>query len=355
MGLFGPIDSWARPGHSAAGVLASIALSVLAWPLLTVGAQGPAADITGSITPHKSILSGPTATLTREGDKLVITGSVAMLFNTGSFSGPNRAQKVNRSRLTPDGVTVSSGFDGIRARLAALRTPSAASGSTTIAMGTVPPIGAIRVISVNPDGTPVEGDALATGSVQVASLDPTASAALGAIDQVVPMAPVPMTATPQLAYARETTPPTPTELAFDKFGGKVTTADIKCMADAIYFEARGESYRGQVAVGQVVMNRLHHPIYPKDICQVVYQNQQMRNACQFSFACDGIPETINDPKSWKQAEEIAHGVISGSLYLTEVGKATHYHATYVYPDWAPRLKRVTKIGHHVFYQFKRYA
>ena len=353
MGLLGPIDSWARPGHSLAGVLASLALSVLCWPLLTAGAQGPGMDVTGSIAPHRS--SGPTATLTREGDKVVITGSVAMLFNTGSFSGPNRAQKVNRSRLTPDGVTISSGFDGIRARLASLRTPPASSGSTTIAMGTVPPIGAIRVISVNPDGTPVEGDALATGSVQVASIDPTASAALGAIDQVVPMAPVPMSATPALAYARETTPPSPTDLAFDKFGGKVTTADVKCMADAIYFEARGESYRGQVAVGQVVMNRLHHPIYPKDICQVVYQNQQMHNACQFSFACDGIPETINDPKSWKQADEIARGVISGSLYLTEVGKATHYHANYVYPDWAPRLKRVAKIGHHIFYQFKRYA
>jgi spore germination cell wall hydrolase CwlJ-like protein len=127
------------------------------------------------------------------------------------------------------------------------------------------------------------------------------------------------------------------------------------MAQAIYFEARGESYRGQVAVGQVVMNRLAHPIYPKDICQVVFQNQQMHNACQFSFACDGRPETVTDEKSWKQADEIAKGVINGSLYLPEVGKATHYHANYVYPDWAPRLKRVAKIGHHIFYQFKRTA
>jgi hypothetical protein len=332
MGLFGPIDSWARPGHSAAGIVASVALSVLCWPLLTAGAQGPGVEITGTIARHQP--GGATATLTREGDKVIITGSVAMLFNTGSFTGPNRAEKVSRARLTPDGVTVSSGFDRIRARLAALRSPSG-SGSA-LPMANAP-------------------SAVATGSVQVASLDPNASAAPGAIDQLVPMAPVPMTATPALAYARETTPPSPTDLAFDKFGGKVTTADIKCMADAIYFEARGESYRGQVAVGQVVMNRLHHPIYPKDICQVVYQNQQMRNACQFSFACDGIPETVNDQKSWKQADEIARGVISGSLYLTEVGKATHYHANYVYPDWAPRLKRVAKIGHHIFYQFKRRA
>ena len=125
------------------------------------------------------------------------------------------------------------------------------------------------------------------------------------------------------------------------------------MATAVYFEARGESYRGQVAVGQVVMNRLAHRLYPSTICGVVYQNQSMRNACQFSFACDGIPETITDQKSWKQAQEIAKGVINGSLYLPEVEKATHYHANYVYPDWAPRLKRVTKIGHHIFYKFKR--
>src|SRR3569833_3391823 len=104
MGLFGPPDSWARPGHSVAGVVASVALSVLCWTLLTVGAQGPGVDITGSITPRKSVVAGATATLTRDGDKVVLTGSVAMLFNTGSFSGPNRAEKVNRARLTPDGV-----------------------------------------------------------------------------------------------------------------------------------------------------------------------------------------------------------------------------------------------------------
>src|SRR5690242_18173928 len=98
MGLFGPIDSWARPGHRVAGVVASVALSVLCWPLLTVGAQSPTLEITGSNAPQKS--AGPAARLVREGDKVVILGSVAMLFNTGSFTGPNRAEKVNRARLT---------------------------------------------------------------------------------------------------------------------------------------------------------------------------------------------------------------------------------------------------------------
>jgi spore germination cell wall hydrolase CwlJ-like protein len=86
---------------------------------------------------------------------------------------------------------------------------------------------------------------------------------------------------------------------------------------------------------------------------VVFQNQHMRNACQFSFACDGIPEAVTEKKPWAQAEEIAKGVINGTLYLTEVGASTHYHATYVYPHWAPKLKKNTKIGRHIFYQFKR--
>ena len=125
------------------------------------------------------------------------------------------------------------------------------------------------------------------------------------------------------------------------------------MATAIYFESRGESYRGQVAVGQVVMNRVGHKLYPSTICAVVYQNKSKRNACQFSFACDGIPDRVYDRKAWDQAEEIAKGVVAGDLYLTEVGYATHYHATYVSPQWAPRMKKVTKVGLHVFYQFKR--
>ena len=330
-GLFGPFSSWARPNHSVVGVFASLMLSVLAWPTLTTGVQGP-----GVWVDAPAPVAAPehaTAQLIRTGNDVTITGSVDVLFKSGSFLGPNEAEKTNRARLTPDGVTVSASFDEVRTRLATMRLPGGAQ-----------PTPDQRVASNNAPAT--------TGSIG-------GSAAVAAIDQVVPMAPVPMMATPQLAYARETTAPTgglplgdPT---VDKYGNAVTTKDIYCMSQAIYFEARGEPYRGQIAVGQVVMNRLHHPIYPKDICQVVFQNQQMRNACQFSFACDGIPETVTEPAAWKQAEEIAKGVITGAMYLPEVGKATHYHATYVYPDWAPRLKRVAQIDHHIFYQFKRNA
>ncbi|HEY0919883.1 cell wall hydrolase, partial [Devosia sp.] len=167
-------------------------------------------------------------------------------------------------------------------------------------------------------------------------------------------APMPRTLSQQIAYARADLPATVfdgTVRASD--GKKVSAKELNCMATAIYFEARGESYRGQVAVGQVVMNRVKHKLYPATICAVVFQNQHRRNACQFSFACDGIPERVYDKKAWVQAEEIARGVIAGDLYLSEVGYATHYHATYVHPHWAPRMKKVTKIGQHVFYHFKR--
>jgi len=327
MGLIGLIAAWTRPGHSPASLVAAAVLSIMAWPLLTAAAHGPGIEA-GAPAIKKPV---QVATLSRQGDELIITGSVAALFNTGNFAGPNRAEKVNRARLTPDGTTVSAGFAAMRTQLAELRNPQPSPSALASAMQR------------------------GGGTVEVASIDPSQNAALGAIDQIVPLPPMPMMATPQLAYARDTTPATAFDFSIDKFGKKVSQKDIWCMATAIYFEARGEAYRGQVAVGQVVMNRVAHPIYPKSICQVVFQNQQMHNACQFSFACDGIPETINDPVAWKQADTIARGVISGSLYLPEVGKATHYHANYVYPDWAPRLKRVTKIGHHIFYQFKRSA
>ncbi len=323
MGLFGSIDSWARPRHSRAGIAATLVLALLAYPLLTAGANGPSLD-----GPTRAVAAAPVATLERKGNDLVIVGSVESLFNTGFFSGPNRAEKVNRARLTPDGVTVSGGFEAIRAQLAESRKPKRA-------------IGDLEEVPTDP--------------VEVASIDHTApSAALDAIDQVVPMPEImPVTAPGTLAYARETTPATAFDLLVDKHGNKVSEKELWCMATAIYFEARSESYRGQIAVGQVVMNRLAHKIYPKTICNVVFQNQHMRNACQFSFACDGIPEHVTEPKAWAQAEEIARGVINGTLYVTEVGASTHYHATYVYPHWAPKLKKNTRIGHHIFYQFKR--
>ncbi|WP_370853012.1 cell wall hydrolase [Pararhizobium haloflavum] len=129
-----------------------------------------------------------------------------------------------------------------------------------------------------------------------------------------------------------------------------TAAEQKCLAESIYFEARGESVKGQAAVAQVVLNRVRNPNYPSTICGVVYQNKSWRNRCQFSFACDGIRDAVRSPKNWDIAEELAMAVTAGKIWLPEVGSSSHYHATYVRPRWARSMKRMSKIGLHVFYR-----
>lgn len=129
-----------------------------------------------------------------------------------------------------------------------------------------------------------------------------------------------------------------------------SAAEQKCLTSGIYFEARGEELKGQAAVAQVILNRVRNPSYPSTICGVVYQNQHMRNRCQFSFACDRIPDVVLAPWHWKTAKEIALAVTAGKIWLEEVGSSTHYHATYVNPAWARSMTRVGKIGLHIFYR-----
>jgi spore germination cell wall hydrolase CwlJ-like protein len=126
--------------------------------------------------------------------------------------------------------------------------------------------------------------------------------------------------------------------------------EVRCMATAIYFESRGEPTRGQIAVGQVVMNRIRSPIYPKTICGVIYQGHLNRNACQFSFACDGKPDRPTNKEQWAASLKVAKQVISREVWLDDIGYSTHYHADYVKPDWRHMYERVTQIGVHIFYR-----
>ncbi|MBV8850866.1 MAG: cell wall hydrolase [Methylobacteriaceae bacterium] len=127
----------------------------------------------------------------------------------------------------------------------------------------------------------------------------------------------------------------------------------KCLAEAIYFEARSEPEEGQAAVAQVVLNRVSSGLYPASICGVVYQNRHRWHACQFSFACEGKSLRIADQDSWATARRIADDVMDGRTYLADVGASTHYHANYVRPRWARYLKKMDVIGHHIFYTLKR--
>ena len=134
-----------------------------------------------------------------------------------------------------------------------------------------------------------------------------------------------------------------------------TEKERNCLATAIYFEARGEPEAGQLAVAQVVLNRVKNPAYPNTICGVVFQNQTKRNRCQFSFACDGRPERVTDKSAWAKAQELARRSVEEqrATFIEEVGSATHYHATYVPPRWAGRMTKTDKIGRHIFYNTRR--
>ena len=138
--------------------------------------------------------------------------------------------------------------------------------------------------------------------------------------------------------------------SFNLPGSVYKKNEQRCLAAAIYFESRGESEEGQAAVAQVVLNRVKAPAYPDSICGVVYQNKNWRNRCQFSFACDGIYDRVKDTAAWERAVRIARDVSKGKIYLDKVADSTHYHATYVSPNWRKQMKVVDRIGVHIFYR-----
>jgi len=129
-------------------------------------------------------------------------------------------------------------------------------------------------------------------------------------------------------------------------------ADLECLTTAVYYEARGESPRGQAAVAQVVINRVKHPAFPKSVCAVVFQGAG-RRGCQFSFACDGSMRRGRELIAWNRARDVATRALAGAA-RADVGSATHFHTTAVSPIWAPQMLRVANVGAHVFYRFSPY-
>jgi len=124
----------------------------------------------------------------------------------------------------------------------------------------------------------------------------------------------------------------------------------KCLASAVYFEARDEPVRAQIAVAQVVMNRVFSPFYPKDVCGVVYQNAHRWRGCQFTFACDGHSQAVTEPDAWLRARRIARDVLDGKLWMPDVAKSTHYHDDWAHPNWVREMKKMDKLGGLIFYR-----
>ena len=120
--------------------------------------------------------------------------------------------------------------------------------------------------------------------------------------------------------------------------------DMKCLAQAVYFEARGEPLTGQLAVARVVMNRASSGLYPRDYCSVITQRSQ------FSFVRNGrIPQADESSSAWLRAKAIAQ-IAHQDLWESEAGDALYFHATYVNPRWARRKTQLARIDTHVFYR-----
>lgn len=130
----------------------------------------------------------------------------------------------------------------------------------------------------------------------------------------------------------------------------INPRELRCLSEAIYYEARGESPRGQVAVGEVVMNRVRSGYYPGSICGVVYQGSHRATGCQFTFTCDGSLDRRPRGAAWVKSQQVARQIMMG--YTRPVtARATHYHTAAVDPNWSSMLVETGRIGEHVFYRF----
>ncbi|MEM9011594.1 MAG: cell wall hydrolase [Pseudomonadota bacterium] len=123
----------------------------------------------------------------------------------------------------------------------------------------------------------------------------------------------------------------------------------RCLAEALYFEARGEPIPGQIAVAEVILNRVDHSRYPGSVCGVIGQGVGSGPGCQFSYMCDGRAENVSERRAWRRVGKIADLMLEGRARIL-TGGATHYHNTSVDPSWAARLERTAWIDDHIFYK-----
>jgi spore germination cell wall hydrolase CwlJ-like protein len=136
-----------------------------------------------------------------------------------------------------------------------------------------------------------------------------------------------------------------------------TPADFEratdCLAATIFYEAGAEAMTGQMAVVQVVLNRVRHPAYPKSVCGVVFQGHERRTGCQFSYTCDGSMARRPSPAAWARHRGLAQAMLKGLIYAP-VGLATHYHTDWVLPAWSAKLNKVRVERTHLFFRYNGY-
>lgn len=173
-------------------------------------------------------------------------------------------------------------------------------------------------------------------------------------DRSVPVAAVIAPAEPPATPAVDL-PPASLAEAFSRVSAKISIpfeAGERCLAQAVYFEARSEPPEGQLAVAQVVLNRVASPFWPDSICSVVFQGEHRRHRCQFSFACDGLSDNPKNPDAWLLAKAVA-AVALEARWQDLAHEATHYHADYVAPAWREAMDPTAHYGRHIFYRDHR--
>ncbi|SCZ68756.1 Cell Wall Hydrolase [Epibacterium ulvae] len=128
---------------------------------------------------------------------------------------------------------------------------------------------------------------------------------------------------------------------------------FSCLAEALYFEARGETVKGQFAVAEVIMNRVASKRFPNSLCAVINQGTGRKYQCQFTYTCDGHKEVIREPKAYERVAKVARLAMDGAVSKVTDG-ATYYHTTAVRPSWRRAFTQTARIGVHMFYRDDRY-
>ena len=121
-----------------------------------------------------------------------------------------------------------------------------------------------------------------------------------------------------------------------------------CLAQTLYFEAKSEGRQGMVAVGWVVLNRMRDGEFPRSVCGVVKQGQE-KPGCQFSYWCDGKPDTPKPDDEWVLAQDVARALLSKPP-PDPTGGAMFYHAVEVKAPWSGTRQRTGRIGRHIYYR-----
>lgn len=122
-----------------------------------------------------------------------------------------------------------------------------------------------------------------------------------------------------------------------------------CLSEALYFEARGESVKGQFAVAEVIMNRVRSQRFPDNVCGVIKQGTGRKYQCQFTYTCDGYKEIISEKQAFERVSKVARATMDGAAANLTDG-ATHYHTTAVRPSWSRVYTKTARIGVHIFYR-----